>query len=52
MGYLLILLGQITLLGQKLGIDRPKAGGPQRASCNRAAALKRRTLTDEYPRTR
>ena len=65
MGYLLILpgqitlfgqvtlLGQITLLGQKLGIDRPKAEEVQRlASCNRAAVLKRRTLTDEYPRTR
>ena len=53
MGYLLILLGQITLFGQKLGIDRPKAGEVRRrASCNRAALLKRRTLTDEYPRTR
>lgn len=59
MAYLLILLGQITLfgqvtlLGQKLGIDRPKAGEVRRrASCNRAAVLKRRTLTDEYPRTR
>ena len=59
MGYLLILpgqitlFGQVTLLGQKLGIDRPKAEEVRRlASCNRAAVLKRRTLTDEYPRTR
>ena len=53
MGDLLILLGQLTLFGQKLGIDRPKAGEVRRrASCNRAAVLKRRTLTDEYPRTR
>ena len=28
MGDLLILLGQITLFGQKHGIDPPKAGEP------------------------